>query len=61
MIYSLPPERKRSRELASNLACLRDCLAGNGAAKRDLARLRKLDLACAPVAAVRGSGKGCCC
>lgn len=61
MIYALPPEKARPAELQANLACLQDCAAENAVFKRDLARLAKLDLACAPVAAVRGTGKGCCC
>jgi ArsR family transcriptional regulator len=63
MIYALPADKARSAELRANLACLQDCAAGNAVFKRDLARLRKLDLACAPaaVAEVCGAGKGCCC
>jgi len=61
MIYALPSEKVRTSELKANLACLQDCAAENAVFKRDLARLAKLDLACAPVAAVRGTGKGCCC
>jgi len=61
MIYALPAEKARPAELKANLACLQDCAAENAVFKRDLARLAKLDLACAPVAAVRGTGKGCCC
>jgi ArsR family transcriptional regulator, arsenate/arsenite/antimonite-responsive transcriptional repressor len=62
MIYALPAERARSAELKANLACLQDCAAENAVFKRDLARLRKLDLACAPapVAAACGPRKGCC-
>lgn len=66
MIYSLPPERERSPELKANLACLQDCTAEGTLFRRDLARLKKLDLGCSPVAASeseRGgneSGKGCC-
>lgn len=62
MIYALPAETARSSELVANLACLQDCAAENAVFKRDLARLRKLDLACAPapVAAACGPGKGCC-
>ena len=62
MIYALPAERSRPPELVANLACLQDCAAENPVFKRDFARLKKLDLACAPVAAVRGTGKGrgCC-
>lgn len=61
VIYALPAEGKRGPELAANLACLQDCVAENAVFKRDRARLRKLDLACTPVAAVRdAAGKGCC-
>jgi len=60
MIYALPAAGKRSRELEANLACLQDCAMENAVLKRDLARLRKLDLGCAPVAAVRATGAGCC-
>jgi ArsR family transcriptional regulator len=60
MIYALPAGRERMPELEANLACLQDCVAGNAVFKRDLARLRKLDLACAPIEAVRGTGRGCC-
>lgn len=65
MIYALPTERARSAELKANLACLQDCAAENAVFRRDLVRLRTLDLACAPeaVAAVCGTGKrkgGCC-
>ena len=60
MIYELPA--KPSRELHANLACLQDCAAEEAVFRRDLARLRKLDLACAPVSAVRrtGTGRRCC-
>jgi len=63
MIYALPAARARPPELIANLACLQDCVAENVVFKRDLARLRKLDLACAPapVAAACGPGKGRCC
>ena len=63
MIYALPADKARSAELKANLACLQDCAAEDAVFKRDLARLKKLDLACAPaqVAEVCGSGKGCCC
>jgi len=60
MIYTLPPAKARTPELAANLACLQDCASENALVKRDLARLRKLDLACAPVAAVRTTGRTCC-
>ncbi len=63
MIYALPAERDRSPGLKANLACLQDCAAENAVFKRDRARLEKLDLACAPapVAAVSGTRKACCC
>ncbi len=61
MIYALPNGRARSRELVANLACLQECVAENALFKRDLARLARLDLACAPAAVVRGTGKACCC
>lgn len=48
-----------SAELKSNLACLQDCATEDPVFRRDLARLRKLDLACDPVAAVRGTGRCC--
>ncbi len=60
MIYALPSERVRSPELRANLACLQDCAAESAVFRRDLARLDKLDLACAPVGAARAS-KGCDC
>ena len=58
MIYELPV--KPSRELAANLACLQDCATEQAVFRRDCERLRKLDLACVPVAAVRGATKRCC-
>lgn len=64
MIYALPAEKSRTVELKANLACLQDCASESAVFKRDLARLTKLDLGCAPVIAVRGTGKGkggCCC
>jgi ArsR family transcriptional regulator, arsenate/arsenite/antimonite-responsive transcriptional repressor len=60
MIYALPPVGKRTPELAANLACLQDCVAESSVFKRDLARLRKLNLACAPVAAAHGKSTACC-
>ncbi len=62
VIYALPAERTRPVELKANLACLQDCTATHAMFKRDLARLKKLDLACAPaqVASGIGKGKGCC-
>jgi len=65
MIYALPEEKSRSAELKANLACLQDCAAGNAVFKRDLARLKKVDLACAPAAVAEacgtGKGKACSC
>lgn len=58
MIYELPA--KPSRELAANLACLQDCATEKTIFRRDLERLRKLNLTCAPAAAVRGTAKRCC-
>ena len=58
MIYELPA--KPTRELAANMACLQDCAAEKPVFRRDLERLRKLDLACAPVTALRGTAKRCC-
>lgn len=58
VIYQLPS--KPSRELRANLACLQDCVGEEALFRRDLERLRKLDLACDPVAAVRGTGRRCC-
>ena len=62
MIYALPVHRERSPELEANLACLQDCVNEDGAFTRDLAKLKKINLASAPVAAVRGTGRrvGCC-
>lgn len=60
MIYALPAEKSRPVELKANLACLQDCASENAVFKRDLARLAKLDLGCAPVAAARAKG-GCRC
>jgi ArsR family transcriptional regulator len=59
MIYALPPEARRPRELRANLACLQDCAAEGAVFRRDLARLEKLDRACSPVEAGRGDGCGC--
>ena len=65
MIYALPADKARPAELKANLACLQDCAAENAVFRRDLAKLKKLDLACAPapVAEACGTGKGkaCCC
>lgn len=60
MIYSLPA--KPSRELRTNLACLQDCSAEDAVFRRDIGRLRKLELACAPVLAGRrpGTSQRCC-
>lgn len=60
MIYALPSAQTRSAELKANLACLQDCAAENAVFRQDLARLAKLDLACAPVAAVRGTARAGC-
>ena len=58
MIYQLAV--KPSKELRANLACLQDCATEEVVFKRDLEKLRKLDLACDPVAAVRATAKCCC-
>jgi len=58
MIYQLAV--KPSKELRANLACLQDCATEEVIFKRDLEKLRKLDLTCDPVAAVRGTAKRCC-
>ena len=58
MIYELPA--KPSPELKKNLACLQDCAMEQSVFRRDLARLRKLDPACAPLATTRKSGGKCC-
>ncbi len=58
MIYGLPA--KPTRELKKNLACLQDCAKENAIYRRDLARLKKLDLACAPLAPAGKSGAKCC-
>jgi ArsR family transcriptional regulator len=60
MIYELPAERVRSAELQANLDCLRECASANAAFTRDLTRLQKLDLSCAPQAAVCSPAKQCC-
>ena len=60
MIYALPAERVRSPELQANLDCLRACASANAGFTRDLARLHKLDLSCAPQAAVYAPAKQCC-
>ncbi len=60
VIYALPEVGDRSPELEANLACLQDCAKENAALKRDLVRLKKLDLGCAPIAALREAGKRCC-
>lgn len=49
VIYELP--EKPSRELVANLACLQDCARENPVFKRDLARLKKIEPACAWVRA----------
>jgi len=60
MIYQLPA--MPPRELATNLACLQDCATEQAVFRRDLDRLRKLDLTCTPAAALhrRGTTKRCC-
>jgi len=58
MIYELPA--RPSRELRTNLACLQDCAVDEPIFRRDLDRLRKLDLACDPVAAVHKTGRCHC-
>lgn len=40
MIYRIPA--KPSHELAANLACLQDCVGGNGVFRRDAEKRRKL-------------------
>ena len=60
MIYTLPA--KPSRELRANLACLQDCSAEEAIFRRDLGRLRQLDVACAPVlAGLRPGARQRCC
>ena len=49
VLYELPA--KPPRELAANLACLQDCARENPVFKRDLARLKKIEPACAWVRA----------
>ncbi|MBC7366076.1 MAG: metalloregulator ArsR/SmtB family transcription factor [Undibacterium sp.] len=49
VIYELPA--KPSRELVANLACLRDCAQEDPVFKRDFARLKKIEPACAWVRA----------
>ena len=58
MIYELPA--KPSLELKKNLACLQDCAAEQSVFRRDLARVKKLDLACAPLATAGKAGRRCC-
>lgn len=60
VIYALPEAADRSPELEANLACLQDCAKENAVLQRDLARLKKLDRGCAPVAAPRATGRSCC-
>lgn len=55
VIYSLPPEKARTTELAANLACLAECVKTDALFKRDRARLKKLDVTCSPVAGERGA------
>lgn len=59
MIYSLPPEAARPRRLTLQLDALQECAGEDPVFGRDLRRLRRLDLTCAPVAAVRGTGRCC--
>jgi ArsR family transcriptional regulator len=61
VIYALPPERARSTELEANLACLADCVKTDAEFKRDRARLKKLDVACSPVAGKRDAEAACGC
>ena len=49
VIYALA--LKPSRELKANLACLQDCARENPVFKRDVARLKKIEPACAWVQA----------
>jgi ArsR family transcriptional regulator, arsenate/arsenite/antimonite-responsive transcriptional repressor len=49
VIYALP--EKSSRELRANLACLQDSVRENPVFQRDLARLKKIEPACAWVRA----------
>ncbi|MCX6954942.1 MAG: metalloregulator ArsR/SmtB family transcription factor [Verrucomicrobia bacterium] len=58
VIYALPEAARRSPELEANLACLQDCARENAVMKRDLAKLAKLDIGCAPVAAGRSDKTG---
>lgn len=61
-VYALPPVKERSAELAANLACLQDCVAEQAVFKRDLARLKKLDLDCTvPRTGGRAPKKVSCC
>jgi ArsR family transcriptional regulator, arsenate/arsenite/antimonite-responsive transcriptional repressor len=63
VVYALPT--KPSRELKANLACLQDCARENAVFKRDLARLKKIEPACAWVRAgepEKAPGQvRCCC
>ena len=49
VIYALPA--RPTRELTANLACLQDCAGEKAVFKRDLARLKKIEPACAWVRA----------
>lgn len=60
MIYALPAAADCSPELEANLACLQDCAKENAVLKRDLAKLRKLDVGCAPIAATCATSRSCC-
>ena len=59
VIYALPEAADRSPELEANLACLQDCAREHPVLKRDLAKLKKLDRGCTPVATARGTGCKC--
>ena len=50
MVYSLPD--KPSRELATNLACLQDCVREEAVFRQDLARIKKLSPDVAPCGCV---------
>jgi len=51
---------KPTAALSANLACLQDCAAESAIFQRDLNKLRKLDLTCAPTAAKRSKTRRCC-
>ncbi|MBW8781234.1 MAG: metalloregulator ArsR/SmtB family transcription factor [Verrucomicrobia bacterium] len=61
IVYALP--EKRPHELSANLACLQDCAGDQAVFRRDLARLRQLDLSCSPLNAAGtpvAHGRRCC-